>query len=651
MLGVLLAVLLALVVALRYAEPILDGDLFFHLAYARQMLERGTLVPDATLYSWTPTSDATIYCAWASELVLAGLWRLGGLPALFALRYAVVGGTLLLLWLYARRLGLVAGGALGTAVTCLVLLVVAVGERAGSLVKPELFSLLFLHLVLYAYFGAKRGAARPRAGELSLGCVPVIVLVWVNSHGGFILLAPFLVLSAVGELLNRRFSPDLALPRPVLRRLLGAWGLCGLAVVATPYGLRYPLQLVDEYLLVRTPRPDMAWNSAYQAVLAWPSLAAEYLPPLLLLAFVLAALLAFQAGLGAPGGRVDWAVVLVNAAYVPLYLLYVRSTQWAPVVFGWSAFYLLARIRDGGLAARLPVRFAARAGALLAGLAVLAAVGLGARTVRTAWVTPSTGSWPGFGIGYINPVAEAEYLASLELPQGTRLYNIFDSGSYLLWRLHPRYRVMTDSRSFPYLGWFEDQYRFALGESFDEFLARYPADIAVIDHLKERCQRNFLAAPDWQLVFYGPTAAIFVRRDGASPPAPPASPARPAHGGLDALRNGGTALVVFELAVAGGDSTVAWAVLEQMEGPRLRHQIASPLRDVRRTYRDAYRALARRDFAPAEDLLRRGLVGRPTSDRDRQALALLGERATARAEGRMDQVASLESSLASLAVH
>ena len=55
-----LALVLALVVGLRYAEPILDGDLFFHLAYARQILASGSLVPDPTLYSWTPTSAALI---------------------------------------------------------------------------------------------------------------------------------------------------------------------------------------------------------------------------------------------------------------------------------------------------------------------------------------------------------------------------------------------------------------------------------------------------------------------------------------------------------------------------------------------------------------------------------------------------------------
>ncbi|MGH7340655.1 MAG: hypothetical protein ACREKH_09215, partial [Candidatus Rokuibacteriota bacterium] len=153
-------------------------------------------------------------------------------------------------------------------------------------------------------------------------------MLWVNSHGGFILLAPFLVLSALGELANRRFSPGSSLPWPALRGLLGAWSLCGLAIFLTPYGWRYPRQLIAEYLLRSTPRPDTVWNTAYQPTLAYPGLVTEPVPLIVSMALVLVALLAVQAGLGARGARVDWALVLINAGYVPLHLLHVRSTYW-----------------------------------------------------------------------------------------------------------------------------------------------------------------------------------------------------------------------------------------------------------------------------------------------------------------------------------
>src|SRR5262245_25591247 len=94
------------VLAVRYAEPMLDGDLFWHLKYAEQMLGRGTLVTDHTLYSWTPTSNDMIYCAWLAELVLYKLYQVGGLPILFALRYLCIGAVGTLMLMHARALGL-----------------------------------------------------------------------------------------------------------------------------------------------------------------------------------------------------------------------------------------------------------------------------------------------------------------------------------------------------------------------------------------------------------------------------------------------------------------------------------------------------------------------------------------------------------------
>src|ERR1700676_5002708 len=96
-----LALVLLTVIAVRFAEPILDGDLFWHMAYAKQMLARHTLVPDHTAYSWTPASNETIYCAWASELFFNWLWTHLGMSSLFVFRYLCVLAIMTLLWEYA----------------------------------------------------------------------------------------------------------------------------------------------------------------------------------------------------------------------------------------------------------------------------------------------------------------------------------------------------------------------------------------------------------------------------------------------------------------------------------------------------------------------------------------------------------------------
>jgi hypothetical protein len=67
---------LVVVIGLRFAEPLQDGDLFWHMAYARQMLAHGTLRLDHAAFSWMPAQTDMIYCAWLAELILYALWEL-----------------------------------------------------------------------------------------------------------------------------------------------------------------------------------------------------------------------------------------------------------------------------------------------------------------------------------------------------------------------------------------------------------------------------------------------------------------------------------------------------------------------------------------------------------------------------------------------
>lgn len=563
------ALMLLVVIGIRYAEPILDGDLFFHMAYARQMLDRHTLTLDHTAFSWTPTSNRMIYCNWLSELILYGLWQHAGIASLFALRYLCVLGVTLLAWHFARRLGL------GSApVTALILLILVLGVCAGTIVKPELFSLVSFHLLLWSYFRWKLdGRVR------WLYVMPVIVLMWVNSHGGFVLVAPLLVAIVVGEALNRRFNRHIAI----------AAAACGVVTMLNPYGWRYPWQLFEDLVLQKTPRPDK-WNDAMQNIFSRG--AGSYYVELLIVMGGILILLSIRTR------RVDWSIVLMNLGYIGLFMAYLRSTGFWPGVLTYSSLYLMAaeprkqflRLRSYPAAAAL-VLFAAMAG----------------QSIVNTLIDPSFGSWTGFGISYVNPVPEAEFVRSL--PFSGRLYNLFDSGGYLLWRLYPKYRVMTDSRSFPYLSWFADQYEFAMGRNVDDFLQKYPADVAVIELLHGTLWGHFLELPQWRPVYYGPSAAIFVKRDTGFEAPLTAAP-------MDQIRNAEAALRVFSFARAVGDFRTAWKMLDRVE-THLAWQTCAEDLEAARAYREEQRALQSRDWRRAKALFDVAFKRSYLNDRDR----------------------------------
>jgi hypothetical protein len=634
-LGVLLAALVA-VIAMRYAEPILDGDLFWHFAYAKQMLEHHTLVPDPTLYSWTPVNGRTIYCAWLSELTLFGLWNVFGMAGLFVLRYLVITAIAGLFWSTIRRARFTTCPA-----TLLVILTLVVTAYTGSLQKPELFSLLFFHIALWCYFRAKFAARDGEDPRMWFYAVPLLMLIWANMHGAHILLAPLLVATAVGEILSHRFSPGALFSHRQLTHLLSAWALCAFAVCLTPYGIAYPLQNLSQFGPWAKAQPSAAWNTAHLPIYAMGATNLLSLPQIFAL-LALAVIVLFLVAVWQRGrGFIDWALGLSLIGYLPLSVQIIRASYLWPALTCYAIVYLACLARGEHDSVERPSLLPSwlwRHGQIFA---VIAFAAIALRVGYDAYAQPDIGSWLGFGVSYHNPVPEAEFLAQANL--GTRFYNTFDSGGYLLWRLYPQYRVMVDSRSFPYLDWFQDQYSFAYGTNFREFLARYPADLAIIDLNKEGCWRSFVRAEDWHLLFYGPTAAIFAlgtahtgHRIGKSAV-------------LQHLRNARTAFTVFDFSVIIGDYEMAWNILAQLE-TTLAWQADTTLLKRARNYRAGHAALARGDYDEAESLFDSVLSSGIVADRDVLILTLLHSRRKLLSQGNSTAAQTVSAGLARLAL-
>jgi hypothetical protein len=287
-------------------------------------------------------------------------------------------------------------------------------------------------------------------------------------------------------------------------------------------------------------------------------------------------------------------VVGLFLAYVPLYLLYVRSTFLLPALFGYGVLYL-AR---GATSRRWSTA-----------LACVLFAGFAGRAVYQAWFHPDPDAWMGFGISYSQPVDEAEFLAQGNF--GPKIYNTYNAGGYLIWRLYPRYRVMVDARSFPFLGWFDELRQFMRTQDpsvFRSFLKRHPGDMALVDFQEDYVWRSFLETPGWRPAFYGPSAAVFVRAVG---------PERPvvAAGSLGHLRNGGAAYRVFNFARAVGDFHTAWSVLDQLQGPLRGEMDAATLASLQ-AYRDGHAALRAGDYKLASKCFARSFEHRPAFGRD-----------------------------------
>jgi len=522
-----LALLVGLTLALRYAQPLQATDLWWQMAYGRYFLEQGTLIPDHTAFTWTPAVQETIYCAWLAEVFLHALYCVAALPGMFALRYLCLLVLLLAVWRFAVRRGVARHP-----LTWLIGLLALLMSQTAAHVKPEMLSFLLMTLSVAAWMRIKSGGDGDWRWCYAL---PALMLVWVNSHGAFVFGVFFLLVMGVAEGMNALYSPDRALPLRVRQHLFASLVLSALALLATPYGPRYLIQTARVVaggrggMISTVMAYDTIFNARQQGFRF-----AEY-------GVLAAAVLTLLCCRPRRGRGVDWALLLVNVAFGLLYTRFLRTTfYWAPI-FGLSGVRLLA---GGPEWLARPRR--KRAAHLIGGVVALACAWLGGRAVYEHALRPKELGWLGFGVGYANPVEAAEYLD--EHCSGWRLGNDYGGGGYLLWRLAPETKVLIDPRAFPFRSWYEEYREFELGRSIRDFVRKHPCEVWCVRHRQRRLVSWFTSSPDWVPAFYGPVAAVFVRRE-RGPPTGRVEPGK----GIGDVRNLTQALLTLGFALNVGD--------------------------------------------------------------------------------------------------
>lgn len=236
-LGVLLPALaigLTVVLALRRLS---DADTWWHLAAGRWIAENRA-IPRTDVLSFTVPDHPWINLQWLFDLLAYTLFRTGG-PDLLAAGGAVVYalGTVLLL----KNLRLSVGP---VAATVLALWYLAIAQ-GRFVIRPEMFSFLFLQIVLWLYLTAGPG----RAWRLWL--LPAVMLLWVNTHALFVV-GTFVIgchmaasVAARLRLLPRAWREAAA--RVPMRTVLLSGGVAVLVILVNPYGLDgalFPLTLM-----------------------------------------------------------------------------------------------------------------------------------------------------------------------------------------------------------------------------------------------------------------------------------------------------------------------------------------------------------------------------------------------------------------------
>ena len=231
---VLLTVLFALVVFLAVPKKVADPDIGWHLRNAQIQLQTHAFL-HRDLYSFTTAGKPWMDHEWLSEIPFYLAWRAFGPRGIFLVTVVSIETILL------GILGLAyleSGSIKAAFVVCfaaLFLTSVSFGPRT------LLFGWIFLVLELGLLAGFRRGRD-------FLWALPVVFLLWVNTHGswiiGLVVLAVFAFSGCVqgtwGSIEATRWS------RPQARKLAWVSLLSTLALFVNPYGWRlvlYPFDL------------------------------------------------------------------------------------------------------------------------------------------------------------------------------------------------------------------------------------------------------------------------------------------------------------------------------------------------------------------------------------------------------------------------
>ena len=469
---VLLAGLLVAGVFVGTRLNLWDPDTWWHIRVGQKILAEGKW-PATDPFSFTVSGNDWMAYEWLGEVLMGFSTRWGWLVGPTVLLIGLSASFMLLLHYYAC---LRSGNVKAAFVACALVLPLA---QAFFSLRPQLLGYNFLLVTLICLEHCRRGRRR------LVWLLPILFLVWVNTHGTFIfgllVLGLFwaggLVEFHKGGLVAERWTPSQR------RQLALVLLLCLLVLPLTPYGTR----LAAYPLVMSLSQPVNVANIQ------------EWQPPfgLFMGKFLLGLLLAFfLAQVISPlKYRLEEAALLLFAAYA------------ACVHLRFVCLFLLVftPLLAASLARWIPAYQAAKDHFVLnAALLAMVAVGLVA-------FFPSDRQLQKLAEERY-PLKAVEYLRSH--PLRGRMLNEYGWGGYLIWALSPEHKVFIDGRAdiYEYAGVLSDYLSIVRLEPRTLPLLRtYGIESCLIP--RKAPLETFLAAlPDWERVYADDVSVLFVRK-------------------------------------------------------------------------------------------------------------------------------------------
>lgn len=459
--------------ALRYPA---DSDTWWHLRAGQTIFQSKSLLT-TDIFSHTQAGSAWINHSWLAQLFWYGLLALGGWPGVSLGLAIIVTGAFRLVWrqsegnLYAKAFGVVLG---------------AITSSVVWAARPQMVSFFLAALTAFLLHRFKK------EGKSLLPWVPLLVLVWVNAHGGFAVGFILLGCYLIGEIFNRLTGHPAAIDGKHLKHLLLTLIICLAVVPINPYTWRmwlYPFQTVGIGVL----RDFIAeWQS--------PNFHQPIVQPFL------AMLLLLLAAIARSGKKLDWVELALLGAWTTLSFFAVRNVPLfalicTPILIKYATLALEAQFGPLGVGRtrQLPKPFYW----LNWGLLALLIPGAGAQAISV--LSPSAIAKAEAERFPVNAVAFIR-----ETNPAGPLFNSYNIGGYLMYHLWPDYPVYVDGRTDLYDDDFLRAYlQTANGlPGWQRSLEKDGIQLAIVEK-NIPLTLALESTPGWEKIYYDDMSAIF----------------------------------------------------------------------------------------------------------------------------------------------
>ena len=476
---------LFIILSLLIPESLLgDCDTGYHIKAGEFILDTLS-VPKHDIFSWITPPPRWIAFEWLSEVIMALIHRMGGLTGIVIFFAFLISLTYYLLFKVIQR----QEGNIVVAVLIAVLITIA--SSIHWLARPHIFTLLFVIIwyhVLDIYQYEKKNY---------LYILPLLMLFWVNLHGGFFLgffLGGIYFLgNAVYAFLSKGLDRELHLGKT--KKLFGILAVSFIVSLINPNGYRnlmLPFELLSSKYIMDRINEFLSPNFHNISLLPFE----------LLLLFTILILAISR-------NKPNFIEIALILLLTNMSLYSVRNIP----LFGIIMAPILARQGKQALAEHKGtfVDFLQKRDVNISAID---------RSTKGYWwiVVPTllvlvhamTGRLTYHFDEKVKPVAAVEFLKKEHIPGN--MYNDYEFGDYIIFSAYPQYRVFIDGRADMYgVDRMKDYYKVnQLRPGWESILDRHNINFIVFN-ADSILSRFLLEKSMWKLIYSDKVANIFIR--------------------------------------------------------------------------------------------------------------------------------------------